>query len=859
MRRWTKWMMPWAICGIVACAAPAGQPSIEGAQFDAQDEEGLTRDDTVDREYQDSRSERLTKWEKVAGHPYREIRERRDVVVNAYPPRTENIPESAPIYDPQEPDLCEDFYYQLCDSDADCDEGFFCGEAVKDCQPSACGCDPDTGDVADCTRDCVTGVGLCLQGDAPPSQGKPPGGDIDLKSFQPDLACEFTNAGPNPMSYCESGVAHLAVVDANSAELPPACHYEITVSSDLDGVVQEEWKWSGYDTYTFNHDLALQHLSLGAHDLCFDVVRVCDDTYVDTDGTVYDNPFAGITEHCTACLNKKFEVVLPELDENYCGMNEAQWHQEFMNGTHCIDASNNFMVSLQGTPENDLIIGNAMLNVINGKGGDDCIYGKGGPDRIDGNWGDDYIDGGIGNDKINGGWGTDYVTGGPGDDSIKGSLGDDALFGGDGRDYIRGDSGADTISGGAGDDELKGEWGSDVIFGNDGNDLILGGWGKDALYGESGEDRLKGGPRGDFIAGNEGRDFLMGDSGRDNLSGGSGGDRLCGNWGRDTLNGDTDTDRCNGGPGSDVEYSCEHTAHESACTERAFDQGLPELPNIVGTFCGVDAAVWLYEFENGAVGIIDNRSGSNVNINGTSKRDLILGNSQDNRIRGNGGDDCIYGYDGDDDIDGELGNDDIFGGNGNDDLRGGWGTDRIYGEAGLDEIDGDAGNDVLYGGSGNDFIKGGAHNDTIHGQDGVDTIRGDAGDDLIYGGNGNDQIDGELGNDTIYGQAGNDSLRGGWGNDRIYGNDGRDKLKGEAGSDYLYGGTGQDLLMGDAAGDRLYGEAGIDRLCGNSGGDYLNGGANSDACRGGWGSDSETQCESNASYSQCTDSAWNSY
>ena len=140
--------------------------------------------------------------------------------------------------------------------------------------------------------------------------------------------------------------------------------------------------------------------------------------------------------------------------------------------------------------------------------------------------------------------------------------------------------------------------------------------------------------------------------------------------GGDTLNGDSDTDRCNGGPGADVEYSCEHTAHESACTERAFDEGLPELPNIVGVFCGVDAAVWLHEFENGAVGIIDNRTGSNVNINGTNKRDLILLNSQHNRPKAAT---IIYGYDGNDDIDGELGNDEIYGGNGNDELKGGWG------------------------------------------------------------------------------------------------------------------------------------------------------------------------------------------
>ena len=88
-----------------------------------------------------------------------------------------------------------------------------------------------------------------------------------------------------------------------------------SVSDNLDGVVDQVWKWSGYDTYAFNHDLALQHLSLGAHDLCFDVVRACEETYIDTDGTEYQNPFAGITEQCSACLDNKFEVILPELDE----------------------------------------------------------------------------------------------------------------------------------------------------------------------------------------------------------------------------------------------------------------------------------------------------------------------------------------------------------------------------------------------------------------------------------------------------------------------------------------------------------------------------------------------------------------
>ena len=163
------------------------------------------------------------------------------------------------------------------------------------------------------------------------------------------------------------------------------------------------------------------------------------------------------------------------------------------------------------------------------------------------------------------------------------------------------------------------------------------------------------------------------------------------------MNGDSDAaDRCNGGPGADVEYSCvniqrtrvharkEHLtrAYQSSCYQSV-------------SFVGVDAAVWLHEFENGAVGIIDNRTGSNVNINGTNKRDLILVIVTTIGSGGNGGDDCTC-YAGNDDIDGELGNDEIYGGNGNDELKGGWGKlIRIFGSGAESHIDGDA-NDTLW-------------------------------------------------------------------------------------------------------------------------------------------------------------------
>jgi hypothetical protein len=58
-------------------------------------------------------------------------------------------------------DRCGDFYYETCHTDSDCDPGYGCGAPTSECTPSSCFCDPETGDVGACTRDCLTGVGLC--------------------------------------------------------------------------------------------------------------------------------------------------------------------------------------------------------------------------------------------------------------------------------------------------------------------------------------------------------------------------------------------------------------------------------------------------------------------------------------------------------------------------------------------------------------------------------------------------------------------------------------------------------------------------------------------------------------------------
>jgi len=845
---------------IAGCGSDAGN---SGVDLSAQQEIGVIDEalrsratHQYDQEYAEVGFER--NWSKWDEYNDVERLEPTANTVNSYPP-DRPLTEDDPIYEPEEVDLCQDYYYKLCKLDLDCEAGYVCDEPSPRCHPISCFCEPETGDTETCTKECLVDVGTCIPGereDVAPTSGPTKKGP---KGVDPDLSCNFQNINPNPVSYCKPADLFMEVTDSASATMPQGCSYYLRVTSSLDGVVTDHFLSGTFSTFATILQERIRHMSLGNHNMCFQIIRDCDATYQDSAGNTVTNPYAGQEEFCEACYSPDLVVELPELNGEFCGMSPQDWYSQFQSGVNCVDERDTNVVVIEGTSEDDLLLGNKSPNRMNGKGGDDCIYGFEAMDTIRGGFGDDYIDGGSNFDRIKGQWGRDLIYGGEGDDKIWGGSGMDNIYGQGGRDDIRGDSGADYIEGGDGNDIAKGEWGNDVILGGDGDDELRGGFGKDTVYGEYGNDRVKGGTRRDRLFGNAGNDFLMGDGGRDTLYGGDGGDRLCGNWSRDYLNGEGNTDRCNGGPGLDTEVSCEYTAHESACTEAAFNSGLPVVPNITGSFCGTDSSVWITEYLNGAVTIIDNRLGSNVNITGTAKPDLILGNSQGNRIKGKGGNDCIYGYAGNDDITSDLGNDIIYGGIGADKIDGGMGNDTIFGEEGNDTLDGGMGSDSIFGGPNNDFIKGGLNNDSLRGDAGNDTIKGDAGNDSIWGGAGNDSLHGETGNDTIWCGSGNDSAKGGWGNDTLYGEAGRDKLKGNLGNDTMLGGSGDDMLVGDVGKDKLYGEAGYDRLCGNAGADYLNGGSNTDKCRGGWGSDSLSSCENNASYGQCTDSAWNNY
>ncbi|MBC6481353.1 MAG: DUF11 domain-containing protein [Hormoscilla sp. GM7CHS1pb] len=73
-------------------------------------------------------------------------------------------------------------------------------------------------------------------------------------------------------------------------------------------------------------------------------------------------------------------------------------------------------------------------------------------------------------------------------DRIDGLAGDDLLFGGEGADLLEGRQGADNLFGGQGNDILYGNEGDDILLGDDGNDTINGGLGQDFLEGGTSRD-----------------------------------------------------------------------------------------------------------------------------------------------------------------------------------------------------------------------------------------------------------------------------------------------------------------------------------------------------------------------------------
>ena len=184
---------------------------------------------------------------------------------------------------------------------------------------------------------------------------------------------------------------------------------------------------------------------------------------------------------------------------------------------------------------NDIVIGNAAANRLEGRTGDDFLRGLGGNDTLNGGDGDDTLDGGPGADMLDGGPGTDTASyqnsagavlvrlhnaaavksGDAEGDTLTGI---EHIVGSNHNDVLAGDGADNLLDGGAGDDVLYGgpAGGDDRMYGGNGDDRVFGGRGNDTLTGGAGNDVLKGGPGEDtLIADGDDMDVLFGGTGND--------------------------------------------------------------------------------------------------------------------------------------------------------------------------------------------------------------------------------------------------------------------------------------------------------------------------------------------------------
>ena len=99
--------------------------------------------------------------------------------------------------------------------------------------------------------------------------------------------------------------------------------------------------------------------------------------------------------------------------------------------------SESYYNQILGTPDDDILIGTNLPDLIFSFSGDDIISGDKGNDCILAGDGDDIIFGDEGNDNISGGSGSDIIKGQSGEDILKGGLGLDIVNGGDDLDVYK--------------------------------------------------------------------------------------------------------------------------------------------------------------------------------------------------------------------------------------------------------------------------------------------------------------------------------------------------------------------------------------------------------------------------------------
>lgn len=429
--------------------------------------------------------------------------------------------------------------------------------------------------------------------------------------------------------------------------------------------------------------------------------------------------------------------------------------------------------------------GNELNNILMGNAGNNRLEGKGGNDIYTVNsTGDVIIE-----QLLNGGTDTIYTTA-----SITMAANVENLVvdlsagltvtGNEQNNLMMGNAVANTIKGGKGNDNINGAGGDDTLWGD--TSLISGsnathvsGGGNDTLWGGDGADRLMG---------ESGNDVLYGDSGNDNLDGGYGNDTLRGGDGADTLTGGLGNDVLYGGLGMDSYLFSQISPTGPALgSDGIVDEDMAGSitigANKIITAIKLPSGIWKTnsgdilsvqgDINAGRVTLViqDSYGKANVSVQNFSNGDLgiTLGGLANNNFVGTDGNDTMSGNANANTLTGKKGNDTYTVNHTGDkvvELAGAAeGEDTVNSSIASYELTANVEHLTLLGsaiaGIGNDSnntITGNVLNNTLTGGGGSDRLKGMAGADIIDGGVGNDTIEGGLGSDVLAGGEGADTF-----------------------------------------------------------------------------------------------------
>jgi Ca2+-binding RTX toxin-like protein len=439
--------------------------------------------------------------------------------------------------------------------------------------------------------------------------------------------------------------------------------------------------------------------------------------------------------------------------------------------------------NITGSSKDDVLIGNALANILTGGAGDDKLSGMAGIDTLIGGDGDDVLNGGAGADKIVGGDGVDSADYSGSNAAVTIDLTKQGIFdavknvitkataqkGGDATGDLL--SGIENVIGSAFNDLFIANGVANKFEGGAGTDtvsyaasaagvhasLLGGGFSNDATGDEYVDiENLVGSNFNDQLFGDSKANKLEGLGGNDTLDGGAGGNILDGGAGNDQLRSGKDADQLIGGThvasGDGAGDTASYGNSDAAVTVNLSQQGTG-FNATTGKITG--PATFKTQTggyaEGDALFGIENISGSNFDdvLTGDANANVLWGNDGNDTLSGLGGNDHLLGRDGDDILDGGAGADILEGGDGIDTVTYANSTAAVTiglgsgGNFGVTGVGGDAAGDKI------------KNVENLIGSNFNDKLTGNEDDNVITGGKGNDILTGGAGADTFVYNAGN--------------------------------------------------------------------------------------------------------